>query len=110
MTLHTRRNGITLIEVLISSGIAAGIVVLITFFSIDITNFGLFLGERLETERELEQTLRTFITEIRSMEPGEDGSYAIAAADVESITFYSDIDIDGDTEQVRYFLSGTTLF
>jgi len=109
MTYDTHRQGLTLLELLISMGIAAGIMVLVTLFALDISNFGLFLGDRLETERELEQTLRTFITEVRSMEPGEDGAYAVANAQDETFTFFSDIDADGAVEQVRYFLSGTTL-
>ena len=105
----TTRHGITLLELIITIGISAGVMVLVTLFALDITNFGLFLGDRLETERELEQTLRIFISEVRSMEPGEDGAYAIANADDESFTFFTDSDADGVVEQVRYFLSGTTL-
>jgi hypothetical protein len=109
MTTASERRGITLLELIITMGLATGILVLVTLFALDITNFGLFLGDRLETERELEQTLRTFITEVRSMEPGENGAYPIADAQAESFTFFSDIDADGQTEQVRYFVSGTTL-
>jgi type II secretory pathway pseudopilin PulG len=103
------KKGFTLIEILISGGIAVGVLILVTYFSLDIMNFGLFLGDRLEAERELEQTLRIFITEVRSMEPSENGSYPIAASDDTSFTFFTDLDGDGDVEQVRYFLSGTTL-
>lgn len=109
MTHTSPRNGFTLLELIIAMGIGTGAMVIVTLFALNLANFGLFLGDRLETERELEQTLRTFITEVRSMEPGENGAYPIADADHELFTFFSDIDTDGDAEQVRYFLSGTTL-
>ena len=105
---HDRR-GLTLLEILIASALSVSVLVLVTFFAIDITKFGLFLGDRLEIERDLEQTIRIFISEVRSMGPSENGSYPIAQAHETSFTFYTDLDDDGDFEQVRYFLSGTTL-
>jgi prepilin-type N-terminal cleavage/methylation domain-containing protein len=104
-----RRRGFTLLEILIASAISVGVLALATFFAIDITNFGLFLGNRLETERDLEQTLRIFISEVRSMGPSENGSYPIAQADTTGFTFFTDLDADTTFEQVRYFLNGTTL-
>jgi hypothetical protein len=103
------RRGLTLLEILIASGISAGVLVLATYFAIDITNFGLFLGDRLEVERNLERTLRVFITEVRSMGPSENGSYPIAYADATTFTFFTDVDADNTFEQVRYFLNGTIL-
>lgn len=105
----TRKDGFTLLEILVAMGIGTSILVLATLFAIDITNFGLFLGERLETERDLERTIRVFITEARAMTNAEHGSYPIADAQSESFTFYTDVDADGTIEQVRYFLNGTEL-
>ena len=103
------RQGLTLIELLIAISISTGLILIITLFAIDITNFGLYLGDRLETERELEQMIREFVVEVRSMTTAENGSYPIAAADASSFTYFSDIDADGTIEQIRYFLNGTTL-
>lgn len=108
--MHTyNREGLTLVELLVTIAIATGVMITVTFFALDITNFGLFLGERLETERELEQTLRSFAIEVRSMTTAENGSYPVAAANETSFTYYTDVDLDGTIEQVRYFLNGTTL-
>lgn len=104
-----KQPGFTLLEILIASALSAGILALATFFAIDITNFGLFLGDRLETERDLERTLRIFTSEVRSMGPSENGSYHIAQANANGFTFYADVDADTTFEQVRYFLNGTTL-
>lgn len=103
------RSGLTLLEILVATAIAAGVLTLATYFALDISNFGLFLGDRLGSERELEQAIRVFVTEVRSMGPSENGSYPIALADGTAFTFFADVDADGQFEQVRYFLNGTTL-
>jgi type II secretory pathway component PulJ len=47
----------TLIELLIAVAITAGALAVVTFFAIDLSNFGINLGDRLENERELERAL-----------------------------------------------------
>jgi hypothetical protein len=42
--------------------------------------------------------------EIRAAKTGDNGSYPIEVADDKQFIFYSDIDKDGETERVRYFL------
>ncbi len=97
-------RGFTLIEILIAIAITTLSAAYVTSFTLDLSDFGVNLGNRLETERELEATLRTMISEVRSMGPGGNGAYTIAAATPTSLTFFSDIDVDGVFEQVRYFL------
>lgn len=101
--------GFTLIEILIAMAITAMSLVFVTYFTVDISNFGTELSNRLSAEVELQMTLRTMISEIRSIGPGGNGAYPIATATATSFTFYSDIDGDGAFEQVRYFLDGTML-
>ncbi len=107
MTNHER--GLTLIEVLVAMAIATATLTVVTYFTLDISNFGIDLGNRLESQREAEIFLRTILPEIRSMGPAANGAYTIAAATATSLTFYTNIDDDAVAEQVRYFLDGTTL-
>lgn len=102
-------RGFTLIEVLVAITISTIAIGVVTYFALDVSQFGLNLGDRLETERELEMTLRSILTEIRSMGPADNGSYDIATASPTALTFFADIDGDRKFEQVRYFLDGTTL-
>lgn len=51
--------------------------------------------------------IETMVKEIREARQGDDGSYPIELAGDKEFIFYSDIDRDGKTERVRYFL-GTT--
>ena len=104
-----KNRGFTLIEVLVAMAITVMSIVFVTYFTVDISNFGTDLSNRLEAEFELQLTLRTMISEIRSMGPGGNGAYPIATATTTTFTFYSDIDGDGSFEQVRYFLDGTIL-
>lgn len=48
--------------------------------------------------------IETMIKEIREARQGDDGSYPIEYAGDKEFIFYSDIDKDGATERVRYFL------
>ncbi|MCC6934118.1 MAG: type II secretion system protein [Candidatus Yanofskybacteria bacterium] len=104
-----RTSGFTLIELLIGIALTTLALGFVTLFTLDISGFGTDLNTRLETERELDMTLRAMISEIRSMGPGENGAYPVATATGTTLTFFSDIDNDGSFEQVRYFLDGTTL-
>ena len=104
-----RSRGITLIELLVALAIVTGVITVVTSFGLDISGFGTDLNARLEGERELEATLRTMLTEVRSMGPGANGAYPIAIATDTEFSFFSDITGDGRFEQVRYFLDGTVL-
>jgi len=93
-------------EVIIAMSILSGVVLAITMFSLDIYDFGIFLGEEIVAEQEIQLTLRVMATEIRAMSQSANGSYPIESAVQNSIIFYSDIDGDGLAERVRYFLDG----
>jgi len=53
---------------------------------------------------EAKRGVETMVREIREAREGEDGSYPIEFAGDKEFIFYSDIDGDGKTERVRYFL------
>ena len=47
--------------------------------------------------------------EMRTMRAGQNGAYPLVLGDNNEISFYSDIDFDGESELVRYWLIGSTL-
>jgi len=53
---------------------------------------------------EARRGIETMVKEIREAVHGEDGSYPIVLAADKEFIFFSDIDKDGETERVRYFL------
>lgn len=56
---------------------------------------------------EARRGIKIMVKEVREAKPGDDGSYLIEKAGDKEFIFYSDIDKDGDTERVRYFLAST---
>ncbi len=103
------KNGFTLIEILIAIAIFSGIVFVISSFGLDVYDFGIFLGENLTAQQELQLTLRSMVSEMRAMTQSVGGAYPIESASQNSIVFYSDSDGDGFTERIRYFLDGNIL-
>ncbi len=53
---------------------------------------------------EARRGIETMIKEIREAREGENGAYPLEYAGDKELIFYSDIDNDGKTERVRYFL------
>ena len=53
---------------------------------------------------EARKGIETMVKEIREAKEGKDGFYPIELASDKEFIFYSDIDKDGQTERVRYFL------
>lgn len=88
--------------------IFTGIVLTVGIFGLDVYDFGIFLGDNLNAQQELQATMRVMASEIRAMNQSVLGSYAIESASQNALTFYSDIDGDGLTDKVRYFLDGNT--
>ena len=102
-------NGFTLLEILVSMFIFTGVVLAITSLALDFAGYGIFFGESLEVQEELTKTAKTMETELRGMGPAINGAYQIQVAAGNTITFYSDYNLDGQAEQIRYFLNGGTL-
>lgn len=99
-------KGFTLIEMIISIGILSAVMVAVSMFGLDIYDFGIFLGENLIAHQEIQLTLKVIISEMRAMSQSVNGGYPIESASQNSIIFYSDMDGDGFTERIRYFLDG----
>ena len=98
------RKAFTLIEVLVTIFISSIIMVII--FSA-VTSFyktqSITWNQSVAIE-EARRGVELMIREIREAKDGDDGSYSIEKADDKEFIFYSDIDKDGATERVRYFI------
>jgi prepilin-type N-terminal cleavage/methylation domain-containing protein len=107
--VEKRNEGFTLVEVLVSMTIFVGIAFIIGTFMKTIFDYQLSFTQQLSAQQEIENTFSTIIPETRSMIPSALGGYAIGQVSTSSITFYADINSDGVADQIRYFLSGTTI-
>lgn len=106
--LRTKR-GMTLVELIISMAIVAAVMVVITVFQKDIFTYNTNLSNIVLGQQEGKQAAKTMEKEIRMSALSETGAYPIAEASTSAITFFSDVNSDGTMDQVRYYLSSTTL-
>jgi len=63
-----------------------------------------YAWEQSQAIEEARRGIETMVREIREAKSGDNGSYAIEKAEDKEFIFYSDIDKDGATERIRYFL------
>jgi prepilin-type N-terminal cleavage/methylation domain-containing protein len=101
-------KGFTLIEIIIATAIVSGVILMINIMGLDIFDFSIFLTDNLLSQQEIQLTLKEMIPEMRSMSQSAVGAYPIEGVFQNQIIFYSDIDGDGLTERIRYYLDGTT--
>ncbi len=104
-------RAISLIEIMIAISIIVVAGGIVWVFQKNIFSLNGILQGNLLIEQEAGDTLKNFARETRIISPSSLGAYPIDdnGAQVNSFTFYSDIDNDGLKEKVRYFLTGTNL-
>ena len=106
--MHTR--AFTLVEVLISIAVFVVIMGAVAFFEANVFSYQRSAAGSFTTVQDAQVLLKTMARELRSMSAGNDGSYALFQAATSSVIFFSDLNGDGSTERVRYFLSGASLY
>lgn len=107
--LKNNKQGITLVEVLVSIGIFGFLIVGITSLFLTSWKYNRIVWEQLKTQNEGRKVTRDFVNELRLASLSSIGAYPIESASSTEIIFYSNIDSDTLKERVRYFLSGRTL-
>jgi hypothetical protein len=103
------RSGLTLIELIVSTAILIGIMLFIGGYFINVLNFQNYLSPAFEVQQELQATLSDMSVNIRTMNYSSLGAYPISAVSTSSLTFFVDSNGDGKYEQVRYFMSTSTM-
>lgn len=107
--LRLNNRGITLVEVLVSIGIFAFLVVGITSLFLTSWKYKDIFFEQLKTQNEGRKVIQDFVNELRVASPSSIGAYPVEAASSTAITFYTNLDSDTLMERVRYFYSDRTL-
>jgi len=106
-----RKNikGFTLIELLV--GVSISVIVGNAVFNFMSSTFSSekYLERSFIAEGDAKSILRNLIAELRKMDYSEAGAYPISSAAANSLVFFSDINFDGKTERLRYFLDGNVL-
>lgn len=98
-------RGFTMIEIIVVTGILGFVMLAVGTFQTKIFHYKSFAEGSLTAVQDARAVLRTMTSELRGAGQGGNGSYAIAQAATNTVTFYSDTDGDGTREQIRYYFS-----
>jgi prepilin-type N-terminal cleavage/methylation domain-containing protein len=103
------KKGFTLVELLISIFIISLLTVVINSFARDVFYMSYTLSDSMSAQFDARHIVDSMASELREASQSSLGAYPLVLTGDNSITFYSDLNNDGLEEQVRYFLSSTTL-
>jgi hypothetical protein len=104
-----RSRGYTLLEAMVVLGITTMVIVILAAVQKDILSLDTIVHGAFSAQGDARKAFRAAAKEVRAANYAENGSYPVAVATTTSFAFYSDIDSDGETERVRYFISGDDL-
>ncbi len=107
-TIHTER-GLTLIEVVVSVGIIAVIMVVISQSVIYFYRANRVTFEESYQIRSAQKGVQVLIRDLREATYGDNGAYPLATIASSTLTFYSDVDRTSPVEQIKYQLTGQKL-
>jgi len=103
------RSGFTILEVLI-----AGFMIVV--LGMGILGLQFIIGESqlssINSFTEVNEStvaVSSMTREIRTAQKGGNGSFQFTLAMPQEIIFFSDLDVDGQIEQIRYYMEGTSL-
>lgn len=107
--MNHKQAGFTMVELMIATvigAIAIGGAAGLWYYFISSYQFSF---EEQQAVDMASTTVLSMAKDLREMRDGENGSYPLATADDHEIVFYADVENDGPTERVRYFLDGSQL-
>lgn len=104
-----QKKGFTLIEILIALALTSMLGLGILSLQVILAQNRLVVWRNYLNVEEANSNISTLVREIRNLRPADNGSYPLEKAWDQEIVFYSDVDFDGQSEKVRYSLSGTEL-
>lgn len=102
-------NGYTLVELLVSIAIFLTIAFIGSDFIITGFKSTRFENEQAEAIKQARDAMKVMVLELKEARHSDGTDVAISTAEQQNIVFYADIDNDGETERVRYFIDGLEL-
>ena len=105
----TKQRGFTLIEVMLTTVMLGGVIVLVFGFAQFVSQNFSFSFDQSRAIEDAERTAAYITRGLRQVRQADNGAYGLAQTDDQAITFYADNDGDGQSERVRYFLQGSLM-
>ncbi|MEI8248914.1 MAG: type II secretion system protein [Candidatus Taylorbacteria bacterium] len=104
------KRGMTLVEVITAVGIFVLIIGAVFTFETNIFSYNTSVTSSYQVAQDSQRILKTMLTELRESAPSATGAYALDTVGSTTLSFYSDVNNDGLTEQITYSLIGNTLY
>lgn len=101
------KKGITLIEVIVSIGIFSIAMIGVSMLLVQAWKYNSFVLEGGEATRMASRVVHKTVGELRKIRQSDSGAYPIVSGSGFDLVVFLDVDKDGATERVRYFLDGT---
>ncbi|MFH1233894.1 MAG: hypothetical protein V1649_04585 [Patescibacteria group bacterium] len=102
--LIQNKYGLSLLETTIVLGIFSMLIVVWMSLFINGIKLFPFVFKQSESVNAAEHGVNMMVKEIRNASMGDDGHYVLEMASDNALIFYSDIDLDGQVERVRYLI------
>jgi len=99
-----KNKGFTLIEMLVTMAVFVIAMGAVSVFIVTSYRSQAYAFQQSTAIEEARKGIEIMVKELREATTGDNGAYIIESAQDYEIIFYSDIDKDGDTEKVRYFI------
>jgi Tfp pilus assembly protein PilV len=103
------RSGFTLVEVTVAGLLMVVLGVGILGLQYVIGRLQITAFSSFQSSDEANTIVSTISRELRTARAGDNGSFLIEAGAADSLTFYSDVDFDGQVEKVQYTRTGTSM-
>lgn len=103
-----KNRGFTLTEAIIVVAIFSAVMLVVGLFQRNFFDLNRLIYGTLENQNALKKILNPLSGEVRAARISESGDYFIEESSENTFIFYSDIDLDGDADKVKYFLEDNT--
>ncbi len=100
----TTQRGFTLLETIIVLGIFSMLIIVLMNLFINGVKLFPFVFKQNESVNSAEYGVHMMVREIRNASMGDNGNYTLEMANDNVLIFYSDVDLDGKVERIRYFI------
>jgi prepilin-type N-terminal cleavage/methylation domain-containing protein len=105
----TAQRGFTLVETLITLGIAVLLGVVLNALFANVFKLHRTVSEDLLANGNARRAIKTMTSELRTASPSNLGAYNLEKTGTSSLIFFSNIDTDSYVERVRYYVEGSNL-
>lgn len=109
MKVQKNNQGLSIIELLLATTLISIIGLSFVTLQYYISRNQTYVWNNYLGVEDANQNIMIMTREIRNMRQAENGAYPLERAWDQELSFYTDTDLDGQSEKVRYYLDGTNL-